>query len=83
LEPGCGSWLRRESPASAAGDSGDGVVIGLPTLQALDGAPGPRIWLAAEAADMRLWVRSAGPARAVGHRRRSTERSSVPVPIAR
>jgi transposase len=28
-------------------------VIGLPSLQALDGAPGPRIWLAAEAADMR------------------------------
>jgi transposase len=28
-------------------------VIGLPSLQALDGTPGPRIWLAAEAADMR------------------------------
>jgi transposase len=28
-------------------------VIGLPSLQALDGVPGPRIWLAAEAADMR------------------------------
>jgi transposase len=28
-------------------------MIGLPSLQALDGAPGPRIWLAAEAADMR------------------------------
>jgi transposase len=28
-------------------------VIGLPSLQALDGAPGPRIWLAAEATDMR------------------------------
>jgi hypothetical protein len=28
-------------------------VIGLPSLQKLDGAPGPRIWLAAEATDMR------------------------------
>ena len=28
-------------------------MIGLPSLQALDGAPGPRIWLAAEATDMR------------------------------
>jgi hypothetical protein len=28
-------------------------VIGLPSLQALDSASGPRIWLAAEAADMR------------------------------
>jgi transposase len=28
-------------------------VIGLPSLQTLDGASGPRIWLAAEAADMR------------------------------
>jgi transposase len=28
-------------------------VIGLPSLQTLDGAPGPRIWLAAEATDMR------------------------------
>lgn len=28
-------------------------MIGLPSLQALDGTPGPRIWLAAEAADMR------------------------------
>jgi len=28
-------------------------MIGLPSLQALDGAPGPRIWLAAEPADMR------------------------------
>ena len=28
-------------------------MIGLPSLHALDGAPGPRIWLAAEAADMR------------------------------
>jgi len=28
-------------------------VIGLRSLQALDGAPGPRIWLAAEATDMR------------------------------
>jgi transposase len=28
-------------------------VIGLPSLRALDGAPGPRIWLASEVADMR------------------------------
>jgi len=28
-------------------------VIGLPSLRELDGAPGPRIWLAAEATDMR------------------------------
>jgi transposase len=28
-------------------------VIGLPSLRALDGAPGPRIWLAAEVTDMR------------------------------
>jgi transposase len=28
-------------------------VIGLPSLQTLDGAPGPRIWLSAEATDMR------------------------------
>jgi hypothetical protein len=28
-------------------------MIGLPSLQALDGAAGPRIWLAAEPADMR------------------------------
>jgi transposase len=28
-------------------------MIGLPSLQALDCAPGPRIWLAAEATDMR------------------------------
>ena len=28
-------------------------MIGLPSLHALDGAQGPRIWLAAEAADMR------------------------------
>jgi transposase len=28
-------------------------VIGLPSLHALDGVPGPRIWLAAEATDMR------------------------------
>jgi len=29
------------------------LVIGLPSLHALDGAHGPRIWLAADAADMR------------------------------
>ena len=28
-------------------------MIGLPSLRALDGAPGPRIWLAAEVTDMR------------------------------
>ena len=28
-------------------------MMGLPSLRALDGAPGPRIWLAAEATDMR------------------------------
>ena len=28
-------------------------MMGLPSLQALDGAAGPRIWLAAESADMR------------------------------
>ncbi|HSU33619.1 MAG TPA: IS66 family insertion sequence element accessory protein TnpB [Bryobacteraceae bacterium] len=28
-------------------------MIGLPSLQTLDGAAGPRIWLAAEATDMR------------------------------
>ena len=28
-------------------------MIGLPSLRALDGAPGPRIWLASEVADMR------------------------------
>lgn len=28
-------------------------MIGLPSLRELDGAPGPRIWLAAEATDMR------------------------------
>ena len=28
-------------------------MIGLPSLHALDGAPGPRIWLSAEATDMR------------------------------
>ena len=28
-------------------------MIGLPSLEALDGAAGPRIWLAAESADMR------------------------------
>jgi transposase len=28
-------------------------VIGLPSLQSLDGASGPRIWLASEATDMR------------------------------
>jgi hypothetical protein len=28
-------------------------VIGLPSLRVLDGAPGPRIWLASEATDMR------------------------------
>ena len=28
-------------------------MIGLPSLAALDGKPGPRIWLAAEATDMR------------------------------
>ena len=28
-------------------------MIGLPSLRALTGAPGPRIWLAAEATDMR------------------------------
>jgi transposase len=28
-------------------------VIGLPSLQSLDGAPGPRIWLASEATSMR------------------------------
>ena len=28
-------------------------MIGLPSLNTLDGAPGPRIWLAAEATDMR------------------------------
>jgi len=32
-------------------------VIGLPSLRALDGAPGPRIWLASEATDMRCGVR--------------------------
>jgi transposase len=31
-------------------------VIGLPSLQSLDGAPGPRIWLASEATDMRCGV---------------------------
>jgi transposase len=28
-------------------------MTGLPSLQTLDGTPGPRIWLAAEATDMR------------------------------
>ena len=28
-------------------------MIGLPSLHALDGAPGPRIWFASEATDMR------------------------------
>jgi len=53
LEPDGGTRLRCKSPAAIAGRSGDGVVIGLPSLRALDGAPGPRIWLAAEATDMR------------------------------
>jgi hypothetical protein len=33
--------------------AGDRIMIGLPSLRALDGSPGPRIWLAAEATDMR------------------------------
>jgi transposase len=41
------------SPASVVVCPGDGVLIGLPSLQLLDGAPGPRIWLASEATDMR------------------------------
>jgi transposase len=53
LECDRGATLRCKSSASFAGGSGDGIVIGLPSLQALDGAPGPRIWLAAEATDMR------------------------------
>lgn len=31
-------------------------MIGLPSLRALDGAQGTRIWLAVEAADMRCGV---------------------------
>jgi transposase len=31
-------------------------MIGLPSLHALDGAHGPRIWLATEATDMRCGV---------------------------
>ncbi|MBV9305245.1 MAG: IS66 family insertion sequence element accessory protein TnpB [Acidobacteriaceae bacterium] len=38
---------------SALACAGAGAVIGLPSLAALDGKPGPRIWLAAEATDMR------------------------------
>jgi hypothetical protein len=53
LEFGSGTRLQCKSLASFAVCSGVGVVIGLPSLQALDGAPGPRIWLAAEATDMR------------------------------
>jgi len=39
--------------ASVGDGAGIGLMIGLPSLRALDGAHGTRIWLAAEAADMR------------------------------
>jgi len=45
---------------------GDGVVIGLPSLQAMDRAQETRIWLASEAMDMRCgFDRLAERARAV------------------
>jgi transposase len=47
------AWIRCESSASLAGRAGDGSMIGLPSLHALDRSQGPRIWLAAEATDMR------------------------------
>ena len=56
MEPDGRTGLRCKSSASFASRSGDDVVIGLPSLQMLDGAPGPRIWLAAEATDMRCGV---------------------------
>lgn len=48
-----GAWIRWEAPASLAGGAGGGGMMGLPSMQALDQAQGSRIWLAAEATDMR------------------------------
>jgi len=42
-------------------------VIGLPSLQSLDQAQGARIWLAAEATDMRCGVRHEADSTIVQH----------------
>jgi len=44
---------RRESLAGAVGGGGIGIMIGRPSLHLLDRAQAARIWLAAEATDMR------------------------------
>src|SRR5881394_1470296 len=48
-----GSRVRCRACARVTGGGGDGVVIGLPSLQAVDRAQETRIWLASEAMDMR------------------------------
>ena len=53
LEPEDRARIRRCSFAAFVDGYGVRIMIGLPSLQALDGAAGPRIWLAAESADMR------------------------------
>ena len=45
--------MRCRACAGVTGGGGDGVVIGLPSLQAMDRAQETRIWLASEAMDMR------------------------------
>jgi transposase len=50
----CGrAWIRWDTSASLAGGAGVRPMMGLPSLQALDQALVSRIWLAAEATDMR------------------------------
>ena len=52
-EPAGGAGIRRRACAGVAGGGGERGVIGLPSLHALDRAQAARIWLAAEATDMR------------------------------
>jgi hypothetical protein len=48
--------LRGDAFTRVAFHIGSGSMIGLPSLRALDRTQGPRIWLAAEATDMRCGV---------------------------
>jgi len=48
-----GARIRCGAGTSVAGGGGGGGVIGLPSLHAMDGAQGARIWMASEATDMR------------------------------
>jgi hypothetical protein len=52
-KPGGRAGIRRGTRAGIVGDRGDGGVIGVPSLRAMDRSQGARIWMASEVTDMR------------------------------